>query len=98
MALNMDERRNEPSTGNQPSAGEAARESLAKSLYGLVHLTRLGFQAAATGFERLEETMARRHERKSMGEAPPRTEPREPDGGTDGTARPPDDDTPQSRH
>lgn len=77
----MDDRRNEQN-GNRSSAGETARELFAQSLYGLVRLTRLGFQAAASGFERLEETMARRQEgqaeRKPMGEAPPPPEKPEP--------------------
>ena len=42
-------------------------------MLNLVRLTRLGFQAAASGFERLEENIARRQQSRTapVGEAPP---------------------------
>ncbi len=74
----MDERRSDQNDGRS-TAGETARMFVAQSLFGLVKLTRMGFQAAATGFEKLEETMAQRQkarrEQKPLGEAPPGSDP-----------------------
>ncbi|MCL4764840.1 MAG: hypothetical protein KJZ80_01225 [Hyphomicrobiaceae bacterium] len=75
----MDEKRSDQTNG-RPNRGESARELVAQSMYQLVRLTRLGFQAAASGIERLEETMARRQreraaEHRPMGEAPPTARP-----------------------
>jgi len=72
----MDEKRNHQTTGQSNRSSESARDLVAQSMYHLVRLTRLGFQAAVSGMEKLEESMARRHreraaERKPMGEAPP---------------------------
>lgn len=64
-------------TGGQSGRGESARDLVAQSMYQLVRLARLGIQAAASGMERLEESMARkqreRAETRPMGEAPPTT-------------------------
>ncbi len=64
-------------TGGQSNRGESARDLVAQSMYQLVRLARLGIQAAASGMERLEESMARRHrereETRPTGEAPPPT-------------------------
>jgi len=69
----MDENRNDPTTGRS-TRNESARDLLEQSMYHLVRLTRLGVQAAASGIERLEESMARRRQRgtepKQKGEAP----------------------------
>lgn len=64
-------------TGGQSNKGESARDLVSQSMYQLVRLARLGIQAAASGMERLEESMARRQrdraETRPMGEAPPTT-------------------------
>lgn len=65
------------STGG-PNRGEGARELVAQSMYHLVRLARLGLQAATSGVQKLEQSMARRQseqaaEPKPMGEAPPST-------------------------
>lgn len=66
-------------TGGQSNRGESARDLVAQSMYHLVRLTRLGIQAAASGMERLEESMVRRQreraETRPMGEAPPTARP-----------------------
>lgn len=66
-------------TGGRSTRGDTARDLVAQSMFNLVRLTRLGFQAAASGIGRLEESMARRQreraEPKPTGEAPPTTRP-----------------------
>ena len=54
-------------------ASDTARTLAAQTMLNLVRLTRLGFQAAASGFERLEENIARRQQSRTapVGEAPP---------------------------
>ncbi len=105
----MDENRSDQ-TGDRSNRGESARDLVAQSMYQLVRLTRIGIQAAASGIERLEETMARRQRERSaerpMGEAPPTARPRDtaaPEATTAGEAgeRPPppgEHDPEQSRH
>ena len=60
-ALAMDEKPNDPTSGRH-TTGEIARTIVTQSLYNLVRLTRFGFQAAATGFGKIEESMARRQQ------------------------------------
>lgn len=86
----MDENRGDHSTGRSKSS-ESARDLLSQSMYHLVRLTRLGLQAATSGIEKLEETMAQRQrerdaEPKPMGEAPPPTRPSESKPSTMGEA------------
>ena len=86
----MDENRGDHSTGRSKSS-ESARDLLSQSMYHLVRLTRLGLQAATSGIEKLEETMAERQrergaEPKPMGEAPPPTRPSESKPSTMGEA------------
>lgn len=66
-------------TGGRSTRGDTARDLVSQSMFNLVRLTRLGFQAAASGIGRLEESMARRQreraEPRPTGEAPPTTQP-----------------------
>lgn len=75
----MDENKGDQGTGPS-NRGESARDLVAQSMYHLVRLARLGLQAATSGMERLEDSMARRQqergtEEKPMGEAPPTRTP-----------------------
>jgi len=65
---------------NEPRGrGESARDLASQSLYHLVRLARLGLQAAASGVERMEQSMAKRQqergEARPLGEAPPTSRP-----------------------
>src|SRR5690606_25996881 len=68
-------------TGGRSTRGDTARDLVAQSMFNIVRLARLGFQAAASGVARLEESMARRQreraEPKPTGEAPPTAGPTE---------------------
>lgn len=94
-------------TGGRSNRGETARDLVAQSMYSLMRLTRLGFQAAASGIGRLEESMARRQrertEARPTGEAPPATTPEAPpprtgEAGEATSDRPGTQDSGESRH
>lgn len=73
----MDDKRGDETTGGS-NRGESARELVTQSMYHLVRLARLGLQAATSGVEKLEQSMARRQQERTaeprpMGEAPPTT-------------------------